>query len=168
MDTSLHELLVGAGLRFVSFRPRSEKEIRIFFATKLKRWKTAGDESVNRAMLRLQELGYVDDHKFAAWWIEQRSTFRPKGVRALSQELQNKGVSREIIDEALRRVSTNDSPMNELTVAKVAIQKKRNTWERLPIIEYKKKLYAYLAQRGFSSETIHRVIDEMEQNNYNR
>ncbi len=146
MDNPYYERLVNAALRFVSFRPRSEKELTEFLTKKMVKWDVVGAPLLQKVVERMRELGYIDDKKFAEWWIEQRSAFRPKGKRALIFELQNKGVTHEFqYDE-------------KKAVAKV-ISKKIEIWARLPKIEQKKKVYTFLAQRGFSSETIRRVID---------
>jgi regulatory protein len=160
MDTTLYERLLNAAFRFVSFRPRSEREIREFLDNKLKRAKTSGAFSVNKAIERLREYGHVDDRKFALWWIEQRLSFRPKGLRALKAELYNKGVSRDIVEEVL--VGTS-----EIDGAKKVIGKKLVLWAQMPSIEQKKKVYTFLAQRGFSGVTIEKIIDGLGKKDYN-
>ena len=42
---------------------------------------------------RLEARGLIDDAQFAAYWVEQRQTFRPRGSRALRFELRAKGVT---------------------------------------------------------------------------
>ena len=106
----------------------------------------------------MQELGYVDDVKFVSWWVEQRSAFRPRGRRAIVAELMRKGIKRELLSEI---------PFDELEGAQKAIRKKLVLWAHLPTIEQKKKVYTFLAQRGFSSDTIGRVIDEIGKKDYN-
>src|SRR3989344_6563882 len=68
-------------LLFASLRPRSEKE----FLTWLKKHKV--HQSIHEELFnRLKRLELMDDKKFAAWWIEQRSQFKPKSKRELTQE----------------------------------------------------------------------------------
>jgi regulatory protein len=167
MDQTLYESLMRAAYRFISYRSRSEKELRDFLEKKLKTWNVAGQASVEKTIERLRDLGYVDDKKFALWWIEQRSAFRPKGARVLKFELQKKGVSREVIETCLLAGVDDQSSFDELASAKKAIHKKIVIWGQLPIIEQKKKMYTFLAQRGFSSEVITRIIDEITKKSYN-
>jgi len=134
MDNPYYERLVNAALRFVSFRPRSEKELTDFLTKKMSKWEVIGVPLLTKVVERMRELGYVDDKKFADWWIQQRSAFRPKGKRAIAYELRKKGV-------------TLDFSLDEYTLAKKAIAKKP------------KNVISYLYSRGFSSETIRRVID---------
>jgi len=158
MDTSLYESLMRAAYRFVSYRPRSEREMKDFLEKKLTRWKVAGNVSVTKAMERMRELGYIDDRKFVSWWVAQRNEFRPRGRRAITVELLRKGVKREFIEEV---------PFDELEGAQKAIAKKLVLWAQKPKIEQKKKVYTFLAQRGFSSETIGSIIDEIGKKDYN-
>ena len=167
MDTSLYEKLLNAAFRFVSFRPRSEREIRNFLENKLRTWKVAGNVSVTKALERLKEYGHVDDRKFAAWWMDQRSSFRPKGMQALKAELYKKGVPRSIVEDILSGENGESERFDEVAGARKVIQKKLITWAQKPQIEQKKKVYTFLAQRGFSSGTIGKIIDEMIKKDYN-
>ncbi len=160
MDTTLYEKLLQASFRFVSYRPRSEKEIREFLQKKLRVWKTAGQVSVTRVMDRLRQYGYVDDDKFAAWWISQRNQFRPKGFRLLQMELAKKGIARSTMEKALKGPKNTEERRDEPSLARQAIQRKLALWGSLPKIEQKKKMYTFLAQRGFSFEVIQAVVDE--------
>ena len=167
MDDTLYEKLLAAGLKFVSYRPRSQRELTSFLQNKLVRWKTAGSVSVAKAIDRLRELGYVNDTNFARWWIDQRIQFRQKGKRAITAELLEKGISREVIAEVFDGLEKSEDGFDELANARKILQKKLAFWSKLPIIEQKKKMYTYLAQRGFSGETIRKLIDETSKKSYN-
>jgi regulatory protein len=160
MNVTLYESLLRAAYRFVSYRPRSKSELTGFLQKKLKSWNVAGQVSVEKALAKLQDLGFVDDRKFAAWWRDQRTEFRPKGKRYIALELARKGIPREIIEETLSRGTAGEGAFSELEGAQKAIQRKLVLWAQIPIIEQKKKMYTFLAQRGFSSETIEKIIDE--------
>jgi len=160
MDTTLYESLLRSVYRFISFRPRSEREIKEFLQKKLTKWKVAGSTSVTKVIERMRELGYVDDYKFALWWVTQRNTFRPKGNRVISQELLRKGITRDTIDQALIDAGKDGG---EKENARKAVAKKLVLWAKLPRIEQKKKVYTFLAQRGFSRDAIDAIIDEIVQ-----
>jgi regulatory protein len=145
MDT--YQTLLNASFRFLSFRPRSFKEIGDFLHKKTRKAYVA-PEVFKRITDRLTELGYIDDAKFTAWWIESRQKTKPKGMRLIKRELKKKGIETEAIEE-----------MPEDDFARRAIQKKIEIWKRLPKLEQKKKIYDFLGMRGFSFDTIRRVID---------
>ncbi len=153
MDT--YESLLTAAFRFLSFRPRSAKEIDDFLKKKTRKTYVE-PEIFKRIADRLVELGYIDDAKFAAWWVESRQKTKPKGMRLIKQELKQKGIATEGITET-----------SEDDIARRAIQKKREIWKSLPTLEQKKKLYDFLARRGFSYNTIARVIDGVLGKGYN-
>lgn len=135
-------------LRLISFRPRSEKEIRIY----LKR-KKAPPKLIEKIVTRLKKIKQIDDQKFAYWWVDQRLTFRPRGKFGLIMELKQKGIEKEIVEEVV------NEKVNELPLAKKLAQKKLKTYQNLPKREFRQKMSAFLARRGFSWETIREVIE---------
>jgi len=136
---------------FLSFRPRSQKEILDF----LKR-KKVGEETREMILAKLKDLEMIDDLAFSQWWLEQRKTFRPKGMELLKLELRQKGISKEIIELVLGEKKEED----ESEVARKLLEMKSNRWQNLSSLEYKKKASDFLLRRGFSWETIHKVIKE--------
>ena len=163
----LYQSLLNASFHFISFRPRSEKEIRDFLTKKVHGKSVDNGKRIEQVLERLRELEYLDDVKFIRWWVEQRSTYRPKGRRLLEQELLNKGIDKNLIVESLKTLSTTSPAggekefMNEIDLAKKAIKKKLKLWEKLPRLVFKQKVYAFLSRRGFSWDTIHQVIDSL-------
>jgi regulatory protein len=88
--------VLDAAARFLEVRPRSVQEVR-------RRLLDAGyrPELVEGAIERLTALGYLDDATFARSWIESRDRVRPRGARALRDELRRKGVAAADIEAAL-------------------------------------------------------------------
>lgn len=174
MDGTLYEKLINASFRFVSFRPRSEKELKDFLQKKMLKWKVVGRRSLATVLERLRQLGYLDDYKFALWWIEQRRKFKPKGRRQIMLELRQKGVNPQVIEGVLQSEtdagsvdSHSRASSPEIIDAQNAIAKKIAIWKEFPAVMRKKKIYDFLARRGFSTRTIFHVIDELGQKDYN-
>ena len=157
-ESQVYERLINASIRFVSFRMRSEKEIRDFLAKTLTRHHTTAPSVVLHVITRLAELGYINDVEFSAWWVSQRTGRKSKGARAIRMELSQKGIDAEIIEEAIRVGMTGERSEREL--AKVAVHKKRENWKALPVVIQKKKLAEYLTRRGFSSDVVWSVVDD--------
>jgi regulatory protein len=138
-------------LRFLAYRQRSKKETRDYLKKK------GGEiKIINKIIKKLKKQRLIDDRSFAEWWIEQRSCFRPKGRQALYFELIKKGISEEIIEDALFSVK------DELLLAQKAAQKKIKNYKNLEPFELRQKMIAFLARRGFSWETIKKVLDHAE------
>lgn len=102
-----------------------------------------------RVFERLCEKGYVDDEKFARYWVENRNQLKGTSRRKLQAELRAKGVEAGIIDAALANTDRSD----ESELAKI-IAKKR---ARYPD---KQKFMQHLARQGFSYDDVKSALDE--------
>ncbi len=162
MEDELYQKLLSASFRFVSFRPRSSKELRDFLTKKIKRYKVFSGTLVTNVLHRLAELGYLDDEKFAVWWVEQRTGRKPKGKRAIEFELRQKGISKSVIESAIRTRGVDEGEL-----ARKLLFKKSQMWRKLPTLDRKRKMFAYLFRRGFFSETIETIVDEATEKEYN-
>jgi regulatory protein len=139
---------VEKAVRFVSYRPRSETELRQHL-----RRKQLDDALIEEVIARLRRYNYLNDDEFAAYWVEQRETFKPRSPMALRQELRQKGVDSETIDRAV-------DDIDELDAARRAAEKRLNQLARLPYDQFRAKLGGYLQRRGFSYGVIREVIQE--------
>jgi regulatory protein len=134
-----------AALAFLSYRPRSEREIR----DRLKK-KDVPDAVVELVLERLRELRLVDDQEFARYWVEQRQTRRPRGARLLRQELRQKGIARETTAEALEQ---SDAATDPIEAACRAGRRKARSLDTLDGRSFDQKLGQFLLRRGFDFET---------------
>lgn len=138
-------------LRYVTLRPRSIKEVNSWLV------KHKVNKKLHTKLFSiLKRLGLVDDEKFALWWVEQRSSFRPRGKRLLFSELRQKGIERKVIKSVLEQIE-----VDEVVVARELLRKKAYKWERLPKLEARKKMGDFLARKGFKWETIKKVVDNL-------
>lgn len=138
-----------AAVRYLAPRPRSVAEIRRHL-----RSKRFDDAAIDKAIDDLRAQRYIDDEAFARYWVEQRDRFRPKGERAITSELLHKGVAREVIEVVLGE----REPDSEVRRAREAIRRPITRWLTLSQAERKRKLHAYLVQRGFSYDIIEEVL----------
>lgn len=132
---------------FIEYRPRSLSETRQHLHKK-----KYPEAVVARVLERLEAVELLNDRKFAQYWVEQRETFKPRSKMALQQELRQKGISRDIIEEAIAEV-------DELAAASKAAQAKANRWRSLPWQEFRKKMGGFLQRRGFSYTVIREVTE---------
>ena len=87
--------VMDAACHFLSFRPRSEGEVRRRLTRRFP------PELVDQAIEALRNKKYLDDEEFARRWRLHRERFHPRGRRVLQRELSRFGVAREVIDQAL-------------------------------------------------------------------
>jgi len=168
-DKDIKSKLYNQALMFLSYRPRSEKEVQDYLFRKLQdsrigenQLKISDNQSctktVERIVSKLKSLGLLDDTEFIKWWLEQRQKFRPKGKRSLRQELRREGIADELISQFL---NFSISPETEQETAKKLAEKRREQLKGLTYLKLRQKLTRFLVYRGFSYETIKLVLDEV-------
>jgi regulatory protein len=156
-------VVLEAAARFLEVRSRSVTEVR-------RRLTGAGYRSdlVEGAIERLLELGMLDDEAFARAWVESRDRARPRGERAIREELRLKGVERASIDLVLaeRRdaIASNDTsalagdggaaPSADRLAAERLLARHHRSFERVADPRQRRqRAYALLARNGFDPET---------------
>ncbi|MFA5725303.1 MAG: regulatory protein RecX [Candidatus Omnitrophota bacterium] len=134
----------------LKFRLRSEDEL----VQRLKLKKIPA-ETIKEVISFLKEKKFIDDNVFAKAWINSRLK-RPLGLRRIKQELRQKGVDKEIIEEQTAKVE-------DYTEGKIVLDLAKGRLNRLKGIDQvsaKRRVYAFLLRRGFSPEV---VIDTLNQ-----
>jgi regulatory protein len=162
-ETELQELesesqfgkLYGRALEYCLMRPHSAKEIRDYLYRKTRDTRTkTGDikkgvppEVTTRVFERLSEKGYIDDEKFAHYWVENRSMAKGASRRKLVAELRAKGIESSVVERLW-----GDSERSDEDELQKVIAKKRN---RYPDDQ---KFMQYLARQGFSYDDIKQAL----------
>lgn len=146
-------------LRFLSYRPRSEKEITDFLNRKKVQLSI-----ISKILQKLKQINLVNDEEFAKWWIEQRTGSKPRGWRLIKMELRRKGISEEIIEVQ----SSKSKVQSEGELARIALNKKLKSLKQLSPEQFRQKVGAFLLRRGFDFETAKGVIDEIFEKEYTK
>jgi regulatory protein len=141
-----------AALNLLAFRPRTATELH-------RRLKEKGyaPEVCDAAVERMGELGMVDDASFAEMFVRDRVKLRPHGKRRLTQELRAKGVDAETASAAIDGVMDAENA-TETDLARQAAAR----WKPKPNEDpqaSRRRLYGFLARRGFGTEAIMAVLD---------
>jgi regulatory protein len=141
------ELVLAAALRFLESRARSVAEVR-------RRLTQAGYQSalVDGAIARLIDLGMLDDAAFARSWIESRDRARPRGERALRQELRLKGLDGTLVEEALGERGAASADVDELAARRVLARHAAALGRVADPRARRQRAYALLARNGFDPE----------------
>lgn len=147
--------LKDQAINFLSYRPRSEKEIRDYIIKKIStsekiKWQEAKSTPIADLIInKLKKYGLVNDQEFAKWWINSRTKTRPKGRILIKTELLQKGIDRNLIDKLLPKNAKTD-----LNLALRIVEIKKNRLKNLTIQEARKKIYYLLSSRGFDFDTL--------------
>jgi len=134
----LRQRCYNTAARFLSYRPRSESEMR----QRLARHGYDVD-TIEKTLGRYREMGLVDDAAFARFWVENRNTFSPRSKRLAKIELKKKGLQTGIIEEAVNEIDEKEN-------AYQAALKRAHRLEALDYKDFRVKLGQYLGRRGFS------------------
>lgn len=146
LDDDLESVYQKA-IHFISFRPRSIAEVR-----KNLSGRKIPDSQIDETIEHLQNNSILDDQKFALDWVANRTDFHPRSHMVLRMELRQKGISEEIIDIALEETSDDDS------LALLAARKYMHRLAGLNQLEFRKKLYGFLARKGFRFSSFNPII----------
>jgi regulatory protein len=153
------EVVYRKALHLLEYRPRAEEEIR----RKLSK-KEISQEVINQVIERLRRNNLVNDEQFAQAWVENRSTFRPRSLKALRYEMRQKGISSADMDQALTNLEVNEEEL-----AYQAALKQSRKLNQLDKMDFRRKLFGFLARRGFSYATsapvVERIWQEISENN---
>ena len=136
-------------LLLLKFRLRSEQELK----ARLKQ-KGFSEELAGSTVSFLKDKEFIDDRIFAKGWVSSRLK-RPFGLRRIKQELIQKGLDKEIIEETF--VQTKED-YNESQIVSQLAQQRFSKLKGIEPFKAKARVYAYLMRRGFSLDLIGDVV----------
>ena len=153
-------VVLEAAARFLEARSRSVAEVR-------RRLTGAGYriDLIEGAIERMTELGMLDDEAFARSWVESRDRSRPRGERAIREELRLKGVDHASIDLVLaeRREAVSEDDGEAINgsrdagpderAARQLLERNRRAFDRVADPRRRRvRAYALLARNGFDPD----------------
>lgn len=136
------------GVRFLARRDRTVAQVERYLASK-----GASLLQVRQIVRRLSDLSYLNDDDYARRWVDHRLSSRPMGQERLKAELQAKGIAETLAD---RVIADAFRGTREEAMAHRALHNAQRHGRRLT----SSQIVRLLRQRGFSSETIDRMIEE--------
>lgn len=149
-----HDVLLRAArekaVRYLLSRDRSESEI-------IEKLMNAGfDEDIARdAASDLKTIGYIDDNRYARKYIADRLKNKAMSRKAMRFELERKGISVQIIDEALSEIEVNEE--------EIALRTAKKKFGKYDVSDKKiqQKIMRFLCHRGFTVDTGWKVIRDL-------
>ncbi|MBI2613713.1 MAG: regulatory protein RecX [Candidatus Levybacteria bacterium] len=154
----MEDKFYNLALRFLSYRPRSEKEVRDRLKFKIQNSKvkntTQNSKVIDEIIQKLKEKKFINDEKFAKWFVESRIRFKPRSLRLIKMELKQKGIDLETINNLQLTINS------DLDQAKKLAQERIERFKDLSKEEIYQKLGRFLASKGFNWDTIKKTIDE--------
>ncbi len=140
-------------LRLLSQRSYTTRDLE----RKLSRKEFPADE-IARTIQRFTETGLLDDKKFAANFSRAKLTTSSASPRRVRQHLSRKGIASAIADEAIQMVIADEGIDTEAALDKVARRKLAALQGLDPHVQ-RRRLYGFLARRGYDLDEIRRAVD---------
>ncbi len=136
---------------------KSRDYTRFQLATKLKQG-LYSDEVIQQALDYVASYHYIDDARYAEDYV--RYGLQTKSKKQVMLELRKKGVSSEIIEDAMMRCDNETEDKEAELIKKLLVKKKYMA--ATATREDKSKIVAFLYRKGFSLDKIHTIIGEID------
>ena len=126
----------------------------------LSRWLLQRDHSpddIAAAIAKLTERGLLNDAAYAAMFARSRFTTHHMSRRRIGAELAKRGVDRAIADAAINEVIVDEN-VDERAMVEAAAVKKFRTLEKLEPDVRRRRLYGFLARKGFAPDLVRAAV----------
>lgn len=120
------------------------------------------EKGVEEVLEKLEDLGFLNDLRFAQRWMESRAQNRPISRKAMILELKRKGIEERLIEEAMRKAEEEGNLPSDLDMARRLAKsrmKRIGTRDRNIVM---RRIYGTLARKGFSPDVITDILKEID------
>jgi regulatory protein len=133
-------------------RMRTEAELRRLMKTRVEP-DSRGEAAIAAVVARLKDYGYLNDAAFAEAYARLRQENQKLGARRVRQDLEQKGVEKELIAETLeaRYGQTNEEVLAREHLERKRIRKPENSKETARVMRR-------LIMAGFSTGAISKIL----------
>lgn len=141
-------------LHFLSYRPRSSKEV-------VRKLQTQGysTDLAKQVVHHLHSLDLIDDLQYARMFVRDKLRGRPMGKAMMRRKLMERGISFHMIEQVLKEyISEEDEQEAAAKLAAKKLQVQRERFAKLDLAKKQKRLLDYLLNRGFSSEVAAKTV----------
>jgi regulatory protein len=149
--------LMEYAVRALASKMRTERELRRLMKGRAEEGED-GERAIDAVVVRLKEMKYLSDERFAADYTRLRKEGEKFGRRRVQQDLAAKGVAKELVGEA---VGAAYEGVDEVALAREYVARKRM---KQPAGEKKKqesaRVMGRLLRAGFSAGTVFKVLRE--------
>ena len=141
-------------LKLLGYRPRSENEI-------IDKMRNKGYEIefIDKTINYLKKYGYIDDKEYALTYSRDRMRVKKLGQQRIKAELLQKGVNKEVLEEALYELIDKDDEYER--ALELAEKKINSSYRNDDKNAQYRKLGAFLQRKGYSFDTIKKVLNKV-------
>ncbi len=117
-------------------------------------------ETIEQVLERFTASGLLDDKRFAMSFARSRLTGASASPRKVRQLLVRNGISQTFAAQAVEQVIQQEEIDTEATLRKVAKKRLENLSGLEPLVQ-RRRLYGFLARRGYDLDEIQRVVTKL-------
>ena len=144
---------VSDALHYLSYQDRTRQEMISHLHKK-----GHSQKQIDEALQKLHGYGYVDDEKYARRVSASVQSHPGKGIKTIPVKLASKGVAPEVIQQVVQEYDEESDWEKAYQTAKNNLMNQADQpWHRSV-----EKTWAKLIRRGFSQETIQRVMQHLQ------
>jgi regulatory protein len=136
---------------FCVYQERTKREVR----DRLAKWEITGDDA-ELVINELMAQDYLNEARFATLFAGSKFRVKHWGKRKIRQELQQRGIGSEALDQAMRDIETDDY---RATLSDLLAKKRRTLHDDNPMT-VKQKLVRYAMSKGYESSLIFSVLGQ--------
>jgi regulatory protein len=140
-----------SAVHYLSFRMRTEKEIGVYLKEK-----EIEPFVIKEIIVKLKEQSYLNDAEFAVAYVRTQVQTTLKGRQVISQELVEKGVAKNTIEDALMEYSEEEELEHAIKLVHKYSPKYKNDAFKIMI----QKVEQALMRKGYSFSVIKVAIEE--------
>lgn len=116
------------------------------------------NEVIVQAVDYVKSFGYINDKAYVEQYILSQN--KRRSMREIREKLLQKGIEKELIEEAFEMLEEEHGDMHAI---KMLLKKKKYSDSEMSM-EEKRRIYAYLARKGFRYDDIMKVLQVSEWN----
>ena len=149
--------LLEFAVRSLSSKMKSIRDLRRKMAERAEPGE-AGEAAIDAVILKLKDLGYLSDERFAADYTRMRQENEKFGRRRVQQGLMQKGIAQDLTNTTLSKAYDE---VDEVALARAYVARKRMkqpTGDREQKQKETAKAMRRLVAAGFTTKTIWKVL----------
>ena len=112
------------------------------------------------AIRRLVDAGLLDDEKYAEQYTRSKIVSSGTSKRRIQQDLYRKGIRGDVAAAAIDQVLEDEGIDTQLVLENVARKKLAQLGDLEPLL-LRRRLFAFLARRGYDLDEIRRVVGKL-------
>lgn len=151
LDDEMYMKAKNKALNILSKASQSEKQI------KQKLSKDFDEDTIDRVLKFLQKYKFVDDEDLANRIVSTNVNLNKYGKNKIKQNLYNKGIDKNIIEQAIDEIDSDKELENAFYLAKKRYERVKNEDSRKAY----QKIGNHLAYKGFNYDIIKKVLNKL-------